>query len=419
MNDEQLPEPAIDTQPSTRERWMARARVVARLTRAGWAKSVVAARAVRRSELLARVLRGSRALGDRVWRTMLACRRPVLRVAVLILVVEGAVWALTGPFVQRIPPGMVGVRHSQWGAGVEARDFPAGLHWNLPGLHEWHTIEAGTAFVEFGTFSPALELRTPEGNLVGVAVTVPYRLIEGRAHRLVAESLRSSHADIVRAGVEAVLLTELGRASSEDWLDSVKRREVLEAAGVAVGAELERLHVHADRVLLQALRFPQPYEMKLLEIQRGTQRRRLSEASANLKQFQLIVDRGVEENSRAVQRLRDERDLELTRLRSESKREIRLFEIESEASVRTERLAAERTYAERLNEGRAARLTAEVEARGLVDSALEGDEGRLYLAVQAARALQLGEVVIDSRDPRLPNLLDLESATELFLPAED
>ena len=52
-------------------------------------------------------------------------------------------------------------------------------------------------------------------------------------------------------------------------------------------------------------------------------------------------------------------------------------------------------------------------------AALEGDEGRLYLAVQAARALQLGEVVIDSRDPRLPNLLDLEGATELFLPLRD
>ena len=40
------------------------------------------------------------------------------------LVVGGAVWALTDPFIQRIPPGMVGVRHSQWGAGVEARDGP-------------------------------------------------------------------------------------------------------------------------------------------------------------------------------------------------------------------------------------------------------------------------------------------------------
>jgi len=419
MNEQELPETEVDTQPTARERWMARARTMARLTRSGWAKLAVAARAVRRSELLARIVRGARGLGVRAWRTLLACRRPVLRIAILILVVEGAVWALTGPFVERIPPGMVGVRHSPWGSGVEARDFPAGLHWNLPGLHEWHTIEAGTNFVEFGTFSPALELRTPEGNLVGVAVTVPYRLIEGRAHRLVAESLRSSHADIVRANVEAVLLTELGRASSEDWLDRTRRREVLDAAGDAVGAALERLHVRADRVLLQALRFPQPYEMKLLEIQRGTQRRRLSEASANLKQFQLIVDRGVEENSRAVQRLRDERDLELTQLRSESKREIRLFEIGAEASVKTERLAAERVYAERLNEGRAARLTAEVEARGLVDSALLGAEGRLYLAVQAARVLQLGEVVIDSGDPRLPNLLDLESATELFLPAED
>lgn len=418
METEHTPEPAAESTVTARERWSARWRTTLRISRGiGRALRDVVRRA-RGSAVCGHALQLVRSGGAWLRRALFACRRPLLRAAVIVLVVEGVVWALTGPFVQRIPPGLVGVRHSQWGAGVEARDFAAGLHWNLPGLHEWHTIEAGTQVAEFGTFSPALELRTPEGNLVGVAVSVPYRLIEGRAHRLVAESLRSSHADIVRANIEAVLLAELGRASSEDWLDGERRRAVLESAGAAVGAALERLHVQADRVLLQALRFPQPYETKLLEIQRGTQKRRLSEASANLKQYQLIVDRGIEENSRAVQRLRDERDLELTELRSERKREIRLFELESEAAVRLQRLAADRSYAERLDEGRAARLLAEVEARSLVDAALAGDEGRLYLAVQAARALQLGEVVIDARDPRLPNLLDLESASELFLPAD-
>lgn len=388
------------------------------LTRVGFAMLGNALRRVRASSAWERVKRSLQHARSRLGEMVSSARGTVFRVILVIFIVQGVVWALTGPFVHRIEPGMVGVRHSQWGAGVEPRDFVAGLHWNLPGLHDWQSIDAGTKLAEWGTFSPALELRTPEGNLVGAAVSVPYRLIEGRAHRLVAESLRSSHADLVRANIEAVLLQELGRASSEDWLDAETRREVLDSASLAVRAELERLHVRADRVLLQALRFPPPYETKLLEIQRGTQKKRLSEASANLKQWQLRVDRGAEENLRVVQGLRDERDLELTVLRTESKREIRMFEIDAEATVKAERLAAERRYEERINEGRAARLTAEVEARSLVDAALAGDEGRLYLAVQAARAMQLGEVVIDSRDPRLPNLLDLESATELFLPAD-
>lgn len=419
MEAEHTPEREPEATPTVRERWTRRWRTLQRVSRHISRVVITTLRSARRHAAHSRGVELARRGGARLLPALLDCRRPLLRAAVLVLVVEGAVWALTGPFVERIPPGLVGVRHSPWGGGVEPHDFEAGLHWNLPGLHEWHAIESGTQFAEFGTFSPALELRTPEGNLVGVAVTVPYRLIAGRAHRLVAESLRSSHADIVRANIEAVLLTELGRASSEDWLDGERRRTILDEAGAAVGTALERLHVQADRVLLQALRFPQPYETKLLEIQRGTQKRRSSEASANLKQYQLIVDRGIEENSRAVQRLRDERDLELTELRAERKREIRLFEIESEAAVRLQRLAADKSFAERLNEGRAARLTAEVEARSLVDAALEGDEGRLYLAVQAARTLQLGEVVIDARDPRLPNLLDLEGATRLFLPDED
>ncbi|MCA8980477.1 MAG: hypothetical protein KDC14_10665, partial [Planctomycetes bacterium] len=331
MENEQVQGTPAEPTITARERWTARLVAAWRFTRSTASAIAKLARRVRASDAYARCVQLARSGSARLRRALGASRGPLLRAALLVLFVEGAVWALTGPLVQRIPPGMVGVRHSPWGAGVEPRDFAAGLHWNLPGLHEWHTIDAGTQVVDFGTFTPALELRTPEGNLVGVAVAVPYRLMEGRAHRLVAESLRSSHADMVRANVEAVLLTELGRASSEDWLDDERRREVLDGAGAAVGAALESLYVEADRVLLQGLRFPAPYETKLLEIQRGTQKRRLSEASANLKQYQLIVDRGVEENSRAVQRLRDERDLELTELRNERKREIRLFEIESEA----------------------------------------------------------------------------------------
>lgn len=346
-------------------------------------------------------------------------RRPLIVAGVVALLAYGATWAATGPFLHRVDPGFVGVRHSAWGGGVAARDFGPGLHFTLPGLHDWHALDAGTLEVEFGTFSPALELRTPEGNVVGVAVSVPYRLMDGTAHRVVEESLRSGHRELVRANVEAVLLSELGRASSEDWLDGETRREVLAAASDKVSEELARLYVRSDRVLLQALRFPAPYEAKLREIQRGSQQRRLSEASANLKAVQVDVDRGAEENARVVQRRRDEWDYELTVLETDRRREVERFRATGQDEVAATRLAADRAHAELVEEGRRAVLEAELEARSLADRALEGPEGRLYLAVEAARALRLGDVALDPTDPRLPNLLDPEAAAALFLPAED
>jgi len=244
-------------------------------------------------------------------------------------------------------------------------------------------------------------------------------LIPGRAHRLVAESLRSGHREIVRATTQAVLLSELGRASSEDWLREDRRSEVLERASRAVAVALEPLHVQSERVLLQALRFPAPYETKLLEIQRGAQSKSLNEASAALKQVQVVVQRGIEENARTVQERRDERDMELTELRVVRKRDVRMFEMEAEALVHASRLSSEEEFERLVDEGRRVWLAAEVEGKSLSDRALAGKEGRLYLAVEAARALQLGEVVIDARDPRLPNLLDLEQAAGLFLPDDE
>lgn len=403
------------TRTTWRERGLVAGRVLAAATRRAWEWT----RRAWRSDAAGAVRARSRRTGARVLAIGVSLRRPTIAAVVVAGLAYAAAWAATGPFLHRVSPGFVGVRHSAWGGGVAARDFGPGLHWTLPGLHDWHALDAGTREVEFGTFSPALELRTPEGNVVGVAVSVPYRLMEGAAHRVVAESLRSGHAELVRANVEAVLLTELGRASSEDWLDGETRRGVLAAAGAKVGAELARLHVESDGVLLQALRFPPPYEAKLREIQRGSQQRRLSEASANLKNVQGEVDRGAEENARVVQRRRDELDYELTRLEAERRGEVERFRGESEDDVRVTRLAADRTYAELVEEGRRAVLDAELEARALADRALEGPEGRLYLAVQAARTLRLGDVALDPADPRLPNLLDPEAAAALFLPEED
>ena len=60
----------------------------------------------------------------------------------------------------------------------------------------------------------------------------------------------------------------------------------------------------------------------------------------------------------------------------------------------------------------------EVVSAATLETVLAAVERTGYNINQAARNLRLGEVSLDPADPRLPNLLDLEAATELFLPAD-
>lgn len=343
-------------------------------------------------------------------------RRGGLRLARYGLVAGGIalVVLVGGRFgLHSVEPGQVGVRYSKWGDGVTSGDFGPGLHLNVPGVHKWHLLPRGTELMSWRGQRP-LDVRTADGSTVALELSVPYRIQEGAAHRIVARGDRATYRQLARAKAEPILLDAFGQLVSEDVADTEKRATVLDRAREELAAALAEIHLEADPVLVESIAFSESYEQKLVETQRSMQRGRVLEA-----------DEAKAKEEAVIQRRRNEIDGELQARRIELDREIEELEVASKLrAVETYRalekyesdLAAEadREYERLVAQGKTLVLSAEKLERRLRGEILAGDGGEDYLALQAARSTRLSEVVLNANDPRVPNPLDVGGMLDLF-----
>lgn len=347
--------------------------------------------------------------------------RPALRVAVLALLIGGASVFAAKSFVHTVPVGSIGVRQSTFGgAGVAQEDFGAGLHTQLWGRDEWLTLPAGTHLISFagpkegGSHAP-LEVATLEGESCQVNVIVPYRIAEGRGWKLVADGLRMDYPGRAVAICRRVLLEELGRLSAEDYANPDARRAGEERAMERLTAELGATHLAPLDVRIGTVLFNPTYEKKMLEAQLGRQ-----EALAGVA----IEQRAEEQRLRMLEQQKiDDRTEELHAgfaLQREA-----LADASEEAIASAQREAAQ--YAARIhsetevallslkNEGELALVAAEDLKRSLFDAALESEGGQLHVARAAAENLKFGRVTLNSNDPRVPSVLDLDELVGLLM----
>jgi len=400
----------------------ARVRGVA-LVRAGWAYMRAAWSSERAQRGRARV-RSLFADGKAWVRERLpALRRggwALARGAALVLVVVGGLRFGGRLFTHPVEPDRVAVRQSKWGGGVAARDFGPGLHLSLPGVHDWYDLPAGTQLLEWRmeegqpTTSNPLEVRTADGNVVTLDVVVPYRVLPGEAHRIVAEGRRITFTGEVRTLVEQALQDQLGLLSLDAFSNSEARAVRVASALEQLQVTLAEAHVAAEDVLIGAIGFSPAYEKKLLETQRERQRGRVLEArriedleKRRILDRQLEIDREVQERRIAL-------DRQVEDVLRAGKTEARaLTQALAQAEVRR-RAEADRSYDELVASGQA-----EVERAGGLERQLRAEilstaGGVRYLTLAAAKATNLREVVLNSNDPRTPNPLDIDAMLELL-----
>ena len=201
---------------------------------------------------------------------------------------------------------------------------------------------------------------------------------------------------------------------SEDFADTEKRSAVLASAKEQLDAALAEVHLEADRVLVESIAFSESYEEKLVQTQRSLQRGRVLEADEAKAKEEAVIQRRRNEMDRQLQARRIELDLEIEQLEVASKlmavetyREVEKYESDLAAD-------ADREYERLVAQGKTLVLTAEKLERRLRGEILSGEGGEDYLALQAARATRLEEVVLNANDPRVPNPLEVGDMLELF-----
>jgi len=324
----------------------------------------------------------------------------------------------------RIEPWELGVRQNQIAGGFAERDYGTGFRLSVPGIHVWHVLERRTHFVTFGNEQsdfpmadqrPPLEIRTKDNNLATYDVTVMYRIKDDGAHLIVAEGNKLSYRDRVLTTVESVLREELAELASEQTYSTDERVRVVATITPRLTAALAGNHVVPDQILIRAIRFPDGYEQRLQEKQLTYQTRELAEAQKFVEDQRAITETRSAEIAAAEKTLSGDFDKQLQRLRSTN--EVKVAEILAEADVydRGTRARAGAQYTTSVAEGKLSIDKAEALRDELRNAALDTVGGRIYLAQKAATNLQFESITLNSNDPRVPSVIDLDGLVRMLI----
>jgi hypothetical protein len=351
-------------------------------------------------------------------------RRGGLRLArvvgIAVCVTLGVLWGGRG-FFEEVPADSIGVRVTQWGeGGVDSVDYPSGLHASVYGWHDWHYLRRGTHFLCFEA-QPGegehgvLDVRTKDGTQARVGVVVPYVIRAGEGHRIVADGLKETYGGLVKATVETFLSQQMASLRAQDFTDSGRRSAWVAVNLIGLNEELASLHVEAEAILFSSISFATDYEKKLQQTQLVHQTTLLHEASRVVAIQEELVATRQQEITNELAQIEHDFDVRLDAIRNAGENQVSEVKRETDEYEQRVRLEADERSASLVAEGQRAVLMAEAAKIRFANEAYALPGAELYLGRRAAESLQIQRVTLNSNNPNVPSILDLDELTGLLL----
>ncbi len=328
---------------------------------------------------------------------------------------------------KRVPPAQIGVKQSQWGGGILQEDFRTGFHLGITGYHKWHFLPATTHFIHFtgvhnnrsqsptDSYQAPLEIRAADGNVVTYEVSVAYRIMPGEAWQIVGDGLKIQYQDRVKSKVTAILRDELTKLSSEDLQLTDSRIALVQNTLPLLNADLSEFHCQAESILIRRLHFQAEYEEKLQEKQFLRQKALLDIAQTRVAEEEKkvnVIERQIvaaemaktQEWEKRIQEKKSEYDVLLASIRAAAD----VYAAETMADGDAERVISKAN-------GELAVQKAEALRDELRTAALNSKGGRILLALEAAKNLNVPTVTLNSDDPAVPTILDIGQLTRMLV----
>jgi len=344
-----------------------------------------------------------------------------------LLVVALMVVAILGGSLlfERVPPATIGVKQNLLGGGVVEHDYPMGFHLGVAGVHRWTRLDARTHFLNYSEAGeddgeqnrPALEIRTKDNNSAFFDVTVTYRIKPGEGHRIVMAGNQLKYRMQADTAITAVLRAELAQLSSEEVYDTDTRLALVERAMPKLVEAMSEYHLEPGRFLIRAVNFPAQYEEKLLRKQLTYQQKLLAVAKTSVNVKRAETEGYSTESGAMVKKKTAEWDLKLETARAQNTVEVATILAEAEKYAVELQAETDADYETAIAEGQLAIEKAEALRNELRNQALDTVGGRIYLAQQAAENLQFESVTLNSNDPAVPSILDIDALVELLMGA--
>jgi regulator of protease activity HflC (stomatin/prohibitin superfamily) len=343
---------------------------------------------------------------------------------VIILILIPVFFAL---LLKRVPPATIGVKQSNWGTGIIEKDYATGFHIGISGIHKWYMMPRKTHFIHFtesrqvardsetDTYNAPLKIRTLDNNVVTIDVSVSYHILQDSAYKIVKEGLQASYRDRVKSKALGVLRAELPKLSSEDLQSTEMRLKQVQDTLPILNLALADFHCVAESILIRRIGFPSDYEAKLQDKQYLNQKANLDIAltlQAEEEKLVNVIDKKIQADE-----MKANADWEKKLQEKASEYEVLIAQIAADAEVYASRTRAEGEAGRVIAEanGQLAIEKAEALRNQLRTEALNSAGGSILLGLQAAENLNMPSVTLNSDDPAVPIILDLDQLTSLLI----
>lgn len=312
----------------------------------------------------------------------------------------------------KINPDEIGVRTVNFGPsqGIVQKDYAPGYHRYLWPLDSWHRFPRTVQRIQFmqegavflGQVAPT-ERRSPllitssDGDRVTMNAEVIFRIADGRANFVLQDSGPGERMlSVVRNLTVDEALKVFGKLQTESFYEPEYREAAREDINNLLRERLAQRGIELVNFLVISIRFDPRYEALIQQKKIADQTVELEQSRERAAEERAKVEMIRQETQILLQQIERETEAQITQLRSET--DLAIAEINSEAQLVNKRLRADADLFREQKRAEGQRLLKAAEAEGTkrLNAALTGDGGRNLAALEAARNLQLVDVVFPS-----------------------
>ena len=317
----------------------------------------------------------------------------------------------------RIDIDKVGVKTSVWGVkrGVVQRDYEPGWHRYIRRIENWDVYDSTVQTMNF-----TREARTPEGKIesrelpirtvddynVTVDIIIKFQIQRGKAHKIREEiGPGDRYKGFIASDIREVSRNVLGKMTEKDLYNPDQKRKRAAEAKQLLAVAFENRHINIIDFLILDMRFDPQLERKIKNV-------KLAELDQvlNISKERAVNQRGITQTIDATtealaEKIQSNKDGKIVSLNAEMVTKV--TEILADANkFLIEKKAEGNLYKEeRRAAGELLIARAKAEGERLRRKAMTGAGGDLIVALEAARNINLNDVVVSTQDV---DLLDID-----------
>lgn len=320
-------------------------------------------------------------------------------------------WVIVNSTVIFIPAGQVGVVTKAFAIlgekGVVNEDFEPGWHWDVGPLHTWTLFDSTIQTLEmtrqegYGDRKGRddVEVQSADGYAVSVDVTVKYRIKSGDAYKLYKQTGgKEKYKTIVRTQSKKACLAQFGEMTTEDFYNPEKRRVKAKDIKVVLQKILGQNFVEVVDVLIKSVKFDEQYERKIQLKKLSDQEVQLNISMAAAEEMSGKTQVIKAETAKMLKIIKQEQEAKITTMEAKTNREIAKIKAEFDRYVTKKRADADLIAAEKRAKGSLLIKEAEAEGERLRNEAMRGVGGSTIVALEAAKNIQLDDMIISTLD---------------------